>query len=271
LAILALSQATLGEGPDVGDIIRREGRLLQDSEVIYVGEDHIQLRVEFQSVWLNYSMEMVGDLFERDDHSWWDYQGPWYPGNETWWSFRCEWEARPGRYDATLVINRTYPDGRNETVPVHLVIDYVVAIEIADVYLRRSSDFFLVIVVETHFNCTDLEVWLRPMPHHDAEIEEWDRAFCPPGVYVFETPLPGGVPYPGAPPDNVDVTVWADVDGHSVEVFREEWDLRIEVDSTGRLMQWSFPAVVIALSVIVVLVLYRQRRARRDDDGSGST
>ena len=200
LAFLALSQATLGEGPDVGDVITRHGRPLQYREVIYVGEDHIQLHVEFQNEWLNYSMVLMGDLFEDDVVEWWDYQGPWYPGNETWWSFSCDWKARARTYGATLVINRTYPDGTNESVPIDLVIDYVVAIEISDIYLLRSSDFFLVIEVEIFFNCTDLEVWLAPMAHHDAEVEEWSRARCTPGVYEFRTPLPGGTPYPGAPP-----------------------------------------------------------------------
>jgi hypothetical protein len=259
-----VSQSALGEDPSPEDNLTRFGRPLEDVETIYVGEDDIQIYIEFKNEWLNYSMDLVSDLSAHDVHIYYDNSGPWYPGNQTWWSFPFDWEALPGTYDATLILNRTYPNGTKETVRRVMTIEYVVAIEITDIYLVRANRFMLRFEIDVLVDCTDFNIWLAPMPHHDAEIEEWHLDHCPPGHYVFETPLPGGSPYPGAPPDNVDVSVWANASGYFVDIYREEEDLRIEIEGTGGLGFFFLIAIVIAM-IIAVVYFFLKRKGRRMD------
>lgn len=266
-ALLLLVTLLMASGGAVAeeDEILLFGRPLESREVFYVGEHGFELYVVFHVEWANYSMELESGL-DNDRHvTWYDYAGPWYPGNHTSFYFKFHYHAPPGLYNGTLFINRTRPDGTFDNVTMDLVIDYREVLAIRDVYLVRGSDTSLRIEVVVLLDCESLDVWLEPMAHHDAETEEWSVAPCPAGVYVFETPLPGGRTFPGGPPKDTCVVAWTRFDGRLIEVDAEPYELRIEYVDVGT--TWLTVVFLLSFSSVALVALSVLRGRRRQGDG----
>jgi hypothetical protein len=239
------------------DLLLWERRLLEESEIVYVGETFIEFGVQFKNDWLEFSVEIVGGPQDL----------PWstsitssvMSGQYISMLLTVDQEAKIRHYNATIYVNATN-EWQTYRKEYDLVVDFRRSLEVKDVYLVRGDEYVLRLELEAFVQCRELEIWFVNLPGHTIETDFMMRRPIRPGRHVFETVIKPRTILPDTTPENVSIEIRAETGSHVLFFFMDWNEPRLVIKEPDDPIDLTVLIPLIALLAVIVLILLFRRR-----------
>jgi hypothetical protein len=228
----------------------------------YVGEEPINLNIDFNNNWSSYNAILTSPLLLYGSFDF-SNDRPVSAGDGWGANILLNKTASPGIYVATLTIDRTSVSGVRELKVLDYTIDYRQFVEFTGFGLvDTSSGLRIRVHVRTYWPCEEFHFWFIVWEDFDVVPEEFNIMDMQPGNRTFECDVRKSNLYSPAP-------TMAGYHGYArVGDSHIEWDLEDESPAIKSDAGWSSPGVIspivlLVFAVIVIVAFLRQRRMRR--------
>ncbi len=243
---------------------------LDDGIVVYAGGQFC-FTVEFENVWVNWSVEFSSFLFATwgPEHA----DRPTSRGDTFTWSDRVFPRSTEGIYDIRMTVNRSADSVVFQEEEYTFALECRYALNVTDFYIRReSSGQFVVIELDLHIPLDRLEVDLRA---EGGNFEVRPDVSVAEDLPVGPTSLEGEIVLfeaQNGPPQIIfyDLVAYSGV--HRIEMSEQLDDPEVRRAPMGWEM-WALIITPIFLGVAIAILLFVRKRRKEDaapEDAQGT-